>query len=146
VLDVVHEIDGERVLRPGVERREDARHAAGLDDARLVEARIQRQLAHVLRTPRRVEPHVGDGRQRDPLPQPFDRRLPVGLDRRDDLLAAWIVLRRCGRPGGNKCQGQRGRDAERELPIEPHCLLPLSVIHQRADCAGSARKSRSRRH
>ena len=47
MLDVVHEVDGERVLGPGIERREHAGYAVGLDDPGLLESGVERQLAHV---------------------------------------------------------------------------------------------------
>ncbi len=75
MLHVVHEVDGQRGFRAGVESREDAGHAAGLDDPRLLEPRVQRLLAHVLGALRRVNGHVGDGRQRDPLAESLDPRL-----------------------------------------------------------------------
>ena len=119
VLDVVHEVNGERVLRPGVERCKHARHAAALDDLRLLKPGVQRELAHVLGALRGVDAHVGDGRQSDPCAQSLDRTVLVGLDGCDDFVVARIARCRVGRRC-RKGQGQNRRAADHQVPVESH--------------------------
>ena len=97
MLDVVHEIDRERVLRAGIERREHARDAAAVDDPRLLEAGIERLLAHIFGAFLVIDPHVGDGRKLDPVAQPLDRLIVIGMNLGGDLISPRIAGRRARR-------------------------------------------------
>ena len=59
----------------GIERREHRWNALGRDDRRPLEAGVEREAAHMVGALGMVDPHVGDGRKRDPLAQPLDRWL-----------------------------------------------------------------------
>src|SRR5437764_1358613 len=61
LLDVVHEVEADGLLRPGIERGEDARLAVGAEDGRLLEAGLARQLGHVLGAGGVVAVLRGDG-------------------------------------------------------------------------------------
>jgi len=105
------------VLRAGIQGGEHTWYAAARHDLRLLEARIQRELPHVLRALRRVDSHVRDRGQRDPVAQSLDGGGLVGGDRRHHLVA--IGAARC-RHRRIECKEQRGQAAEKQVPVESH--------------------------
>ena len=73
LLHVVHEVEADGLRRAGIERREHAGLAVGVDDLDLLESGIARELRHVLGAFARIAVLGGDRRQRDPVLQPLDR-------------------------------------------------------------------------
>ena len=72
LLDVVHEVQPDRLGRAGIQRREHARLAIGIEYLDFLEPGIARKLRHVLDALARVEVFRRDRRQCDPLLQAFD--------------------------------------------------------------------------
>ena len=71
LLHVVHEIEPDRFRRAGIERREHARLAVGVDYRRLLKSRIARELRHVLRA-FGISAILGSDRNlRNPILQPL---------------------------------------------------------------------------
>ena len=91
MLHVIHEVDRKRVLGAGIQGSKDPRNAVGRNDLGLLETGIEHQLPHIFGALAVVDVHVGDGRQLDPVAQPFDRGGMVGADRRDNLVAAGVT-------------------------------------------------------
>ncbi len=108
MLDIVHEIDGERALGARIEGREHAGNPLGRNDPGLLEPRIERQLPHMLGAFRVVDAHIGDGRKSDPFAQTLHRFGVVRGDLGDDFATVGGIRRRRGRNGRShrdKCSG-----------------------------------------
>ena len=73
LFHVVHEIEADRFRRAGVERREHARLAVGVDHRRLLKSRIARELRHVLGAFGIAAILGRDRHLRDPILQPLHR-------------------------------------------------------------------------
>jgi hypothetical protein len=105
LLDVVHEVEAERVARTGIERREDARMAIGRDALGLLEPRVGREFRHQCTALFHAEVLGGNRGLVDPLAQPVDRLGVTPLDLAIDVVA----------PGGCHsllCSPQRGPAAD----------------------------------
>ena len=80
LLHVVHEVEAERVLRAGVERREDAGVAFRRDDLRLLEAGVEGELLHELGALGHADVLGGDRGLLDPVLQARDGFVVAALD------------------------------------------------------------------
>jgi hypothetical protein len=122
LLDVVHEVQPDRLRSTGVERREHARLAVGLDHGRLLKAGVLGELRHALR-PIRVAAVLGrDRRCRDPVLEPL-HRFVVPLH---DLLTdrAQICIGRVGRAGDKDAGARNDRSRNRRFQDRCHRGTP----------------------
>src|SRR5688572_3662522 len=107
LLDVVHEVDGEGVLRPGVDGTEDARLARRGNQLHLLEAGLPRQPGHVL-GPLRISLVLrGDGWEGNPVLEHFHGGvvLPGDLGHDGGLV---LLLEREGGPSADRDRGGAG--------------------------------------
>ena len=71
LFHVIHEIEPNRFLRAGFERREHARFPISIDHRRLLKSRVARQLRHVIRAFGITAVLGGDRHLRNPILQPL---------------------------------------------------------------------------
>ncbi len=127
LLDVVHEVEAERVLRAGVERREHAGVAFGRDDLGVLEAGVEGELLHHLGALGHADVLGGDRGLLDPGLQARDGFVVATLDLVVDgaELALGVGSRRLG--GGPECRtacgGVRDEIPTRNLGHLVHSLI-----------------------
>jgi hypothetical protein len=102
LLDVVHEVDGERRRRAVIERGEHAGLALSRNHLDFRKPRLARQLRHVLRPLRVAQVLGGNGGQRDPLAEEPNRLVVLRLDLRKHGVAVAAL------------SGERNGSAKRE--------------------------------
>ena len=112
LLDVIHEIKTNRFRRPCIELSKDARFAIGINDGRLLEACILRQLCHVIRA-LWVPPILRCDRDlMDPILQPFYRSIMAfrhfGFDVSQVVLRCVRTRSRCESGECCECSGETG--------------------------------------
>ena len=122
LLDVVHEVQGERALRAVVHRGEDARMTVGRHDRGRIEPCLARQGRHVFGAFLHAAVLGRDGGQRDPVLNPLDGGITTGFrglaDRRIALRCRPCAVRTENQRTG-ACESRRSQKLA-TIPTRPN--------------------------